>query len=181
MKRIYSYAVAAALSVAGIAASESNAFAACSANDAAELTRLRGEMGTRLKKNAHSGVVATFQEMLKLGKKGCEIKPDDYKGGGYSAQNSGDIATALEWYKAASASNDVANIQTRYGQVNIKEKKGELTKEGGLPFAPDERAALEKGAEAVKANGKFEGYLPIGKYTLGGKTFEVTAGAVTKV
>lgn len=181
MKRIYSYAVAAVLSMAGIAATESHAFAACSASDASEVTRLRGEMGTLLKKNAHSGVISTFEKMLKLGKKGCEIKPDDYKAGGYSAQNAGDIATALEWYKGGNASNDVANIQTRFGQVTIKEKKGELTKEGGMPFAPDERAALDKAVEAIKASGKFDGYLPLGKYTLGTKTFEVTAGAVTKV
>ena len=182
MKRIYALLLSVGVASASVTAFVSHASAAsCSATDASEVTRLRGEINSLLKKNAHSGVVSNSEKLFALGKKGCEVKPDDYKNAGYSAQQLGDIGAALEWYKAGNASNDVANITTRFGEVAIKEKAGDLAKEGGMPFAPDERAALEKGTAAVKKNGKFEGFLPLGKYTLGSKTFEVVAGKVTKI
>ncbi len=182
MKNIHALCLSVGIATASLTGFVSHASAAsCSATEASEVTRLRGEISSLLKKNAHSGVVSSSEKLFALGKQGCEVKPDDYKSAGYSAQQLGDIAAALGWYKAGNATNDVANITTRYGEVAIKEKAGDLAKEGGMPFAPDERAALERATTALKKNGKYEGFLPLGKYTLGTKTFEAVAGKLTKL
>lgn len=179
--RMTKFAFSFLTSLSLMAAAPSAAQAAtCSANDAAEVTRLRGELAKLVGKNQHSGAVATFEKMLALGKKKCEIRAEDYVLAGTSARNLGDIERAIEWLEAG-GSTDAADLRARFGRVDIKEKAGDLTKDGGMPFSPDERAALEGATRDVKAKGKYKGYLPAGSYTLGGKTFQVTAGALTKV
>lgn len=154
----------------------------CSATDGAEMTRLREEMGKLAAKNAHGGIIRAFEHMLKLHKSDkCEVKAGDYTLAAGAARGTGDIASAIAWLAAGGASSEVADLKARFGQVAIKEKAGDLVKDGGMPFPPDERAAIEAAASAVKATGKFSGYLPVGKYTLGSKTFEVKNTGVTKV
>lgn len=154
----------------------------CSATESGEMTRLRAELSKLAAKNAHAGVIRTFEQMLDSNKKDkCELKPEDYKVAGGSARSTGDIARAIAWLNSGGASADVADLKSRFGQVEIKEKAGDLAKDGGVPFAPDERAALDAATSTVKSSGKFTGYLPVGKYTLGTKTFEVKSSGVTKV
>lgn len=181
MRAVRALVIAVAIST-GVVGGSTSAFAAsCSAAETSEMTRLRGELSKLAGKNAHSGVISTFNKMLDLTKQKCELKPDDYKLAANSARNLGDIDTAIDWFKSAGATTDSKDLETRFGQVKIAEKAGELTKDGGMPFAPDERAALDSAATSVKANGKFSGYLPVGTYKLGVKSFEVKASGVTKV
>jgi len=172
---------AVALGAASLTGLEEARAASCSAAEASEMVRLRAELGRLVGKNQHKGAVATFEKMLVLGKQKCEIKPDDYKLAAAAARNYGDIADAIEWSNAGGVPSDAAEFATRFGQVKISEKAGDLVKDSGLPFMPDERAALARVQEEVKATGKFTGYLPLGTYKLGTKSFEVKASGVTKV
>ncbi len=171
----------AAVSMGGSFAAADARAASCSAAEASEMVRLRSELSKLVGKNAHSGAVSTFEKMLDLAKQKCEIKPDDYKLAATSARNLGDIEKAITWFNGGGGSSDAADLKARFGQVKISEKAGELLKDGGLPFPPDERAALEAAAKAVKSSGKYDGYLPIGTYKLGAKSFEVKTTGVTKV
>jgi hypothetical protein len=173
--------LAATASLAPLAVQAEAHAASCDTTEAAEMLRLRGELSKFAVKNLHSGVISTFQKMLALGKQKCEVKPDDYKVGANGARNAGDIGTAITWFNGGGATAEAAELATRFGQVAISEKAGDLVKDGGMPFPPDERAALDAGTQAIKANGKYTGYLPIGTYKLGGKSFEVKTSGVTKV
>ena len=44
-----------------------------------------------------------------------------------------------------------------------------------MPFAPDQRNAIEAAQKAIKGNGKYKGWLPKGDYTLGAAEFTVQA------
>ena len=44
-----------------------------------------------------------------------------------------------------------------------------------MPFAPDQRAAIEFAQKALKKKATFKGWLPAGEYTLGSASFTVKA------
>ena len=155
--------------------------ASCDGREAAEMVRLRNESKGQAGKNQHAAVLRNFKVMLTLADQKCAITADDYRLAAISARAVGDIGNAILWFEAGADTVNAGDLKARFGQVAIKEKAGDLVKDGGLPFLPDERASLESGTAAVKASGKFTGYLPIGKYTLGGKSFEVKVSVVTKV
>lgn len=155
--------------------------ASCDATEAASVLQLRAELGKLAGKNQHAGVLRTFKKMLDLEKQKCELKADDYRLAGNAARNIGDIGNAIAWFDVAGDTTNSGDLKARFGQVVIKTKAGDLSKDGGLPFVPDERAALDAGVAAVKSSGKFEGYLPLGKYSVAGKSLEVKAGVVTKL
>lgn len=172
--------VAGALAL-GTVAAEADARAACSTISAAEMVRLRAEMFKLAAKNAHSGAVSTFRKMLDLSKSKCELKRDDYVAAANSARNLGDIATAISWFTAGGDSAGASDLKARFAQVKIKERPGDLIRAGGMPFAPDERAALDAAIKGVKARGAFTGYLPLGTYKIGAKSFEVTTSGMRRI
>ncbi|MFO0664663.1 MAG: hypothetical protein U0174_11970 [Polyangiaceae bacterium] len=174
-------AMALATGAGATVTSEARAQVTCSATDAAQLVRLHGELQKLSGKNAHAGVLRTFRDMQALERRSCSLDLGDYKLAGLAARATGDIGNAIAWLDKAGASTDSADLRARFGQVEIKEKKGDLTKDGGVPFPPDESTTLALGVAAVKSTGKYVGYLPIGTYKLGSKSFEVKAGTVTKV
>lgn len=161
--------------------SEAKAQATCSAKDAAALRQLHDELSKLSAKNSHSGVLRTFREMQAIERRACAIEANDYKLAGLAARSTGDIANAIAWLDKAGATADTTDLRARFGQVEIKEKKSDLAKDGGVPFPPDESATLAAAVAAVKGSGKYVGYLPIGTYKVGSKSFEVKAGVLTKV
>ncbi|MFO0665033.1 MAG: hypothetical protein U0174_13855 [Polyangiaceae bacterium] len=165
--------------VAGVASPLPAEAGTCTDSNKADLRQLHDELQRMAGKNQHSAVVRTFTQMLSIAKKNCEIAANDYVLAGGASRNLGDIQKALEWLDAGK-STDAADLRARFAQVEIKGKAADLAKDGGVPFATDERAALEIAVREVKAKGKYTGYLPIGGYTLGSKTFTVAVGAVAK-
>lgn len=157
--------------------------AACSIVDAGEIVRLRTELGRLARKNATSGAIAQFRSMLRLGAKGCEIRPDDYQIAGNAARASGAIGQAIEWLDRAGPNSgpDVQDLRTRFGMAAIREKPGALTRVDGMPFAPDERAAVEAAITACRERGKYTGFLPVGTYNYEAKSFEVRSGSAVKL
>ena len=66
-------------------------------------------------------------------------------------------------------------VYQNYGAVKLTRGKKKTLQPATMPFAPDQRAAVETAQKAIKAKGKFKGWLPKGTYTLGAARFTVQA------
>src|SRR5262249_5744966 len=68
-------------------------------------------------------------------------------------------------------------IDQAYARVEIRgdaRRRPVLTRPE-LPFAPDQRSAIEWAQKVVSETGSFKGMLPLGKYVVGEQDFEVAA------
>lgn len=155
---------------------------AASAQNSAEAQRLRDEMEKLAKKNAWPGVERTYQKLIAL--KGITPTGDDHYHGAQAARATGDVAAVLDRLKKAKAAGHanvadwIGDIERNYGQVQIKKQKksNRELKPAAMPFAPDQRSAIEFAAARIAKKGKFEGWLPKGDYTLGDQKFTVKPG-----
>lgn len=153
--------------------------------DKAEYTRLTEEMKKLSARNAWPAVEATFDSLEELQKKkkvGLSVK--DLKRGAEAARGLGNIKEAFERISAAAnqATDDkealdwVEEVKNNYGSVSITiENKADWTSLTAVnpPFEPDKRAAIAYIQAQLAEKGKFEGYIPVGEYTIGGEKFAV--------
>ncbi|MBM4357274.1 MAG: hypothetical protein FJ096_04115 [Deltaproteobacteria bacterium] len=174
--------VALSVGIAGPSITHSTVSAAADANEA-ELVRLTAELKKHLSKNQNKGANDAYEAILKLKK--VTVPADLHYMGGLASRALGDLIAAMARFEKASAGGhaaakeEVASIQSRFGQVEIAKQKKEnrtLTIDEA-PFDPIARAAVDTAAAAVADTGKFEGWLPVGSYKLGSKAFTVTANA----
>ena len=49
-----------------------------------------------------------------------------------------------------------------------------------MPFAPDQRLAVELAQKSLREDGVFIGMLPVGDYNIAGRQFDVTQGVATQ-
>ncbi|MCB9674005.1 MAG: hypothetical protein H6737_02755 [Alphaproteobacteria bacterium] len=77
-------------------------------------------------------------------------------------------------YRHAAADLDLFREQTGLVMLHVAEP-GPL-KAATMPFLPDMRLAIENASAALESTGYYVGLLPVGEYTLGPRTFEVTPG-----
>ena len=70
------------------------------------------------------------------------------------------------------------SIESRYGLVRLEVQQGRIPAlvRFDWPFARDERTAIEKSRTTLANDKLYEGFLPIGKYMIDGKFFEVASG-----
>jgi hypothetical protein len=186
MKLINRIALCVALSVgiAGPSVTYSTMSAAADANEA-ELVRLTAELKKHLSKNQNKGANDAYEAILKLKK--VTVPADVHYMGGLASRALGDLIAAMTRFEKAAAGGlaeakeEVAAIKSRFGQVEIakqKKENRELTIDEP-PFDPIARGAVDFAKAAVADKGKFEGWLPVGSYKLGSKSFTVTANAKT--
>jgi hypothetical protein len=153
----------------------------------AEHIRLTEEMRRLSKRNAWKGVEAAFVELEQLrDKRDVELSYEDYWLGAQSARAMGDINAVYNRLKLAAKADGtreviewLSDLDTNYGQVVLESKKKEVVAltPAAMPFAPDQRAAIEAAQAQVAEGGEYSGLLPKGAYTFGPESITVVAGA----
>lgn len=148
----------------------------------AEYHRLSSEAEKLAQRNAWAGVERAYEAMVATG---CELDFDDHHVGAQSARTLGKIWEMYERFSAAAAldprpeiADTLKGFDANYGRVRIQgdaRRRPELHRPA-MPFAPDQRKAIEWAQEVLAGTGSFEGMLPLGDYEVGGQPFTVVAG-----
>lgn len=149
---------------------------------AAEHQRLADEMEQLARRQLWPGVELKYQECVALG---VELSFDELRNGALAARGLGNMQAAYDRLREAArvrADKEIVDwlwsIDSLYGHVDLQTtppRSAELTVES-LPFAPDQRAAVDYAVAYMREHGVFKGLLPRGRYTLNGRTFEVDPG-----
>jgi hypothetical protein len=153
----------------------------------AEHIRLTEEMRRLSKRNAWKGVEAAYLELeLLRDKRGVALSYEDYWLGAQSARAIGDINAVYARLKDAAKVEGtreviewLSDLDANYGQVRLESKKKEAVElaPAAMPFAPDQRAAIEAAQLQVTERGEYQGLLPKGSYSFGPEALDVVAGA----
>lgn len=141
----------------------------------AEAERLSSEMESLARRTAWSGVSRSYAKLMKLKK--VEIKNETHLLGSQAASQLGDVETRIEALQRSGSvgANDLRSVFATYGAVKLTKGKKKALTPAAMPFAPDQRSAIEAAQKAIKSKGKFKGWLPKGDYTLGAASFTVKA------
>ena len=156
----------------------------------AEHRRLSEEMDKLAQRNAWTGVERNFQELLALQKKGEVLTYEEWYLGAQAARALGNMAACRERLAEAvkvdgkdEAVSWLEQVDSTYVSVDLKTVDREATASlsiGGMPFAPDQRAAVEYAQAQVADQRQFVGLLPPGDYTFVSgdvsETFSLAAG-----
>ncbi|MFT4626572.1 MAG: hypothetical protein ACI8PZ_005249 [Myxococcota bacterium] len=167
-------AIALAVALAPVVAT-----AAC---DEAERLRLSDEAKKLAQRNAWSGVERAYSN---LNATDCVLTLDDHLNGAQAARSLGKVfevyqrlGRARELDQRSDLVEEMESINQIYGRVEIigdPRFRPALIRET-MPFAPDQRKAIEYAIEVVANTGSFKGMLPRGEYDVSGKAFVVEAG-----
>lgn len=153
----------------------------------AEHTRLSEEMRKLAKRNAWHGVEKQYQAMLSLQKDGVVLTYEDHMKGAEAARELGRITdvynrllAAREQQKGAEVRTWINEIQSNYGMtllVRDDRYDGDTAlTPSAMPFDPAKRAAIGAAQQQLADTGRYDGLLPHGDYTFGGKPFTVAEG-----
>ena len=155
----------------------------------AERYRLQTELENLARKNAWTGVNRVYQDLTALG---LPLQLSDYMLGSQASIQLGDLLEGLKRLQLGLAAatpdddpqsdyaraKDAANaILGRFGVVQIL--VGDCVPVlilQPLPFAQDERDALNKAREQVRTSKSYTGLLPAGSYSVDTIRFDVVAG-----
>ena len=154
----------------------------------AERIRLTEEMRRLAKRNAWKGVEASYQELEVLEQKGLSLSFEEHFLGAQAARALGNINDVHERLRHAvkagggpekvrEAIEWLSDIDANYGRVDLvnKTRSEALLAPLQMPFAPDQRHAIEAAAQEVLENGRYVGLLPAGEYTFGTSSVPVKA------
>lgn len=154
----------------------------------AEKERLVEEIKRFSEQQLWQGVERRYEEILAL--QGIEVPRDVHLQAAYAARAVGDMAATLSRLERAASiehSDEVdewiRSINEEYGRVELSTsppRSVELSCDV-MPFATDQRKAVEFARDQLANEGSFVGMLPAGRYTLAGKAFEVIPGTGTLV
>jgi len=161
----------------------------------AEHRQISEEMDRLAARNAWTGVERNFVQLLDLQEAGVVITYDEWYLGAQAARALGDMGSCrtrlAEAVKLEGKEEDIAwleQIDKAYGPVMLRsvDKDSVPTLSiAAMPFAADQRAALEYAQKTLSEKRTFKGLLPPGDYTFeaGGvtQTFTVTAGSLEEV
>lgn len=155
--------------------------------DAAEKLRLSQEISRLAAKNAWSGVERSYEALLATK---CELGFEQYWLGAESARYLGKTWEQYERLNQAKQIDaqpqlleSIAAIENNYGRVDIKgdPRRPPTLTLAEMPFAPDQRKAVEWAQQVVVNTGMFHGMLPFGAYDVGGVAFTAAAGDTFQV
>ena len=148
----------------------------------AEFHRLSDRLEKLVKRNHWAGADRIYRQLRDLG---IELSLSQLLIGAQLERKKGDVAASYECLRKIArkeGSREVIDwlvaLDQNYGRVRLrfhKTLKAELQIEGAL-FLPDQQAALSHAQGVLEEAGRFEGFLPVGRYRLGGQNFEVGAG-----
>jgi hypothetical protein len=153
----------------------------------AEHTRLQQEMRQLASRQAWKGVNNLYNAMLNLSAQGVMLTYEDHLLAAQAARGLGHIDDSrqrLERARVLQATPEVLNwlseIDRSYAPVQLRCESSmvgevELGVEE-LPFATDQRLAIEYAQGLVQKSGSYSGLLPVGRYTYGSEKLAVVAG-----
>ena len=158
----------------------------------AEQERLQKELQVLAGREAWDGVERIYHQLLVLEAQGAQVTYAEHMIGAQAAQQRGDVASTMERLDAALvqwdtelARNWLADINNNFGQITItmpQRSRTERTLQSQeMPFEPERRFAIGFAQRQLESEARFEGYLPVGVYEIGSRTFSVTAGQVARV
>ncbi|MFZ5481879.1 MAG: hypothetical protein ACOZNI_34280 [Myxococcota bacterium] len=153
----------------------------------AEHIRVGEEMRKLAQRNAWSAVEANYKALEELARKGEVLTYKEHMLGAEAARALGDITScrvrltrAIALDPKQEAVDWIADIDQSYGHAIIHfdaKWKGDRTLTPAVaPFAPDQRAQLATATATVAGGKDYDGLLPAGDYTVGGRPFKVEAG-----
>jgi len=158
----------------------------------AEHTRLSEEMSRLASRNAWRGVENSYQKMLALERKGVVLTYTDHFLAAQAASALGDVTvTHARASRARDATSDagerqeaeawVGQIESSYGPVALKvpPKYAESVsfEIATMPFNPEHRAVYQAAQARLLAGESYEGLLPLGSYSFGTETFDISANS----
>lgn len=156
----------------------------------AELERLSQDMERLAKRNAWTGVVRKYREALELD---VPILPWLHMLAFEAARNQGEMTQARQALVRAAqaevsdpkqveardqAREQLAGLDAVYGlvQIEVSAKRIPALVRPEMPFAMDQRKAIEVAQALLAEERAFQGILPLGRYMVDGVFFEVVAG-----
>ena len=152
----------------------------------AEHLRLQEEMQKLASRSAWGGVESAYQDLLVLATQGEALTFEDHEIGAQAAQALGDMGACENRLRAAMRIKDtpellswIENIEQVYAPVALSWEKGAdatALSIGSMPFAPEQRNAVEMAQKKLVEEKKFEGLLPLGDYTFGSEKFSIDPG-----
>jgi hypothetical protein len=154
---------------------------------AAEHQRLSGEIEQLARRQAWIGAEQRFGDLDRLG---IEPSYEDLVFGAHAARGLGDAQSARDRLKQACQIEPtdelrawLLSLDSAYGHAVLTSSTGEPVelRPAALPFAPDARAAVDYAVRLLAAEGRFEGLLPVGEYSLAGTGFRVEAGLALQI
>jgi len=160
------------------------------AAESGEVVRLKQDLQTRVEKNQWAAADRIFSRLERMAEEDAEaLTAADWKLGATIARSTGDMKSVRRRLQAAfdlapddALRQELQQIGASYGPVIIEVASGfqgslEL-KADPPPFEPDKRAIIAAAAERLDAERRFDGLIPIGRYTVAGTPIEVTTGAI---
>ncbi|TNE84694.1 MAG: hypothetical protein EP330_28910 [Deltaproteobacteria bacterium] len=148
----------------------------------AEYNRVSQQLKELAERNAWGGVERTYRELRGFG---VPLSFDDHMGGARSARALGDVTSLrqrLRFAKALAPGNDevegwLAEIKKNYGEVSLlcDPGKADLVRDG-VPFDPNQAAAMRFAQSEIERRGEFTGLIPAGHYSFDQFSFDVQAG-----
>ena len=161
----------------------------------AEHRQISEEMERLAQRNAWTGVERNFVQLLELQEAGEVITYEEWHLGAQAARALGDMGSCrdrlAQAVKLEGKEEDIAwleQIDKSYGPVALRSVDKESVPTlsiAAMPFAADQRAALEYAQKTLADDRNFRGLLPPGDYTFeaGGvtETFTVAAGSLEQI
>jgi hypothetical protein len=145
----------------------------------AEVYRLTEELHRLAIRQAWSGVERTWRVLHQA--EGLAVR--DFLAAADAATQLGDVGAARLRLLAAldlEESRDVVErlwaIDSAYGAVTVSADGPTVLQSSGAHFFPVGRLAIERAQARLAETGRFEGWLPIGHYRVGGQEVEVRPG-----
>ena len=152
------------------------------ASDDREGARLIAEIGRHAADSQWKGVDRTYKRLL-------EDHPGSLTGGAHlvaaqAARSQGDLLLALQRAQRVSADDELAGeataiverLSTTTRLVVLEASIGAELGTTVSTFDPTVRAAMDLARRQLAEHGVFVGLLPVGSYTLGERTVELSAG-----
>lgn len=147
----------------------------------AEYRRLSAEIASATQKGNWKGVERSYLAALATG---AVMVPADHLRAAEAARSRGDLGQVRDRLLAALAVDPtheeariaVADLDARFGRVDLKAPIGATLEDYEHPFDPVAIKAVEHGIATLKATGAFRGLLPPGPYSVDGDPFDVVLG-----
>lgn len=145
----------------------------------AEAARLQDEMERFARSNAWGAVERTYESLAALGP--VDVGPRAHVLAGVAAHLDLDISSAIRRLTLGGAvgHEELAAVRRAYGVVVLSRADGEHLTVAGVSDDPRARALLARASHELEATGQYRGWLPVGAYSVGARSFSVPAvGAI---
>jgi len=159
--------------------------------ETAEAHRLTVEMNKLAQRDAWAGVERAYQKRMALER--VEVPVDTHLLGAAAARQRGDIVETWRRLHRAlevdplheDAMYQLGRIEAFYGEVTLKvtrRKANDAALLGiDLGFSPEYRQVFEYAQQALDTDRHYHGLLPLGRYQLGDRSFEIIGGPPVQV